>query len=76
MNKFFRLSLILYFIFALILWFIKPSFMFDDDKNMRQFGTGKNKTIFYYPLALIVIAMIIYFISLQISLKIEYNSSF
>ena len=48
-------SIIIYLIVVIIIWSVKPRFLFDEDGNFKQFGVGQNKkTIF--PLWLIPIS--------------------
>jgi len=52
-----------------MIWVQKPKLIFDDQNNIKPFGVGKKKTIFYYPLILIVLACCIYFVFLSVFLK-------
>lgn len=36
-------SVLLFIIFYLLILFFKPSFIFDEDKNIRDFGLGSTK---------------------------------
>ena len=58
-NNYVKIIAILYLMVAIGLYYIKPEIMFKDGK-IKQFGVGKNKTIFYYPMILIIISIILY----------------
>jgi len=47
MNKNLRIqiSIILYLVFIGILILIKPNYIYNTDGSLKNFGTGKNKTI-------------------------------
>lgn len=47
---------------ACILWKNKPSIMFNKDGTIKQFGTGEGKTLFSYPVILVITAIVLYFI--------------
>ena len=52
-----------YIIICLILYYIKPSFMFNKNE-FKQFGVTKDKTIFPFWLVSIIITYILYFVML------------
>ena len=58
-DNYLKVIFFLYLTISIGLYYFKPSMMFSDGQ-IKQFGVGKNKTIFYFPLALIIIAIIIY----------------
>ena len=58
-----------YLFLGIIIWIQKPKLIFDEQGNIRPFGVGKEKTIFYYPLLLIILACCIYFIFMSVFLK-------
>jgi len=68
-DDYIKYSIILYLLISLIIWIKKPVLIFDNNKNIRPFGVGKNKTIFYYPFILIVLAIVCYFIFFNIYLR-------
>ena len=54
--------LILFYItISLLIYYYKPSIIFNKNK-LREFGVGKTKTIFYYPLVIIVIAILLFYL--------------
>lgn len=61
--------IIIYLFIGIMIWVQKPKLIFDDQNNIKPFGVGKKKTIFYYPLILIVLACCIYFVFLSVFLK-------
>ena len=60
-----KYSIIIYLVISIFIWMQKPKLMFNNN-NIKSFGIGVNKTIFYYPLVMIVLAIIIYSISLNL----------
>ena len=60
-----KYSLIIYLAISIFIWMQKPKLMFNN-KNIKSFGIGVNKTIFYYPLVMIVLAIIIYSVFLNL----------
>ena len=60
-NEYFKYSIICFLVLGVVLWTKKPSIMFDSDGKMLPFGTGKNKTVFYYPFVVLVMSIIIFF---------------
>lgn len=60
--------IILFIIVSVFLWYYKPSIMFNGNK-MKKFGIGGNKTVFSYPIVLIVIAILMFYILEVITLK-------
>lgn len=57
-DYYLKYTITTYLIISIIIWVKKPSVMFDRDGQMKNFGIGPNKTIFYYPLILIILAII------------------
>jgi hypothetical protein len=68
-DNYLKYSVIAYLFIALVIWMKKPSIMFDSEKRIKNFGIGKNKTIFYYPIVLIIIAIFIFTIFNNIYLR-------
>lgn len=55
--------LAIYVFIAIALWYSKTPLMFDPTTgHIREFGVGYSKTIFYYPLVLVFVAMILFYI--------------
>ena len=54
--------IITYIIISIALWYMKPSIMFHQDGSLKEFGAGYNKTIFYYPVVLIFIAVLLFYV--------------
>jgi len=60
-TKHLKYTLVLYIFISIYLWQLKPKIMFNQsDKTMKTFGLGRNKTILYYPIVIIIIAILIY----------------
>jgi hypothetical protein len=55
-----QLIIFLYIIISISLYYLKPKIMFSSDGNMKKFGTGFDKTIFYYPYVIIIIGLVLY----------------
>ena len=68
-DNYLKYSVCVFLIISIIIWIKKPLIIFDVNKNIKPFGVGPNKTIFYYPLILIIMAIIIYFIFFNIYLR-------
>ena len=60
-----KYSIIIYLAISVFIWIQKPKLMFHNN-NIKSFGIGVNKTIFYYPLVMIVLAIIIYSVFLNL----------
>ena len=54
--------LLSYIFVATVLWYIKPALMFTERGDMKEFGTRYGQTIFYYPIVLILIAMLLFYL--------------
>jgi hypothetical protein len=48
---------------AILLWFLKPSFMFKKNGQFKNFGVGSNKTILPFWLAVLIVGIVAYGIS-------------
>ena len=69
MKTHLKYSIIAFIGIAFVLWYQKPSLMFDEEQQMRPFGIGHSKTIFYYPFIILITGMISYFIFLNIGMR-------
>jgi len=58
------IAIVVYLVIALLLFFIKPSFFFDDNGDLKDLGVDKSETIISYPLFLVILGGILYFITL------------
>jgi len=61
-DEYLKYSVVVFLIISIYIWFKKPKIFFEDEGNIKSFGVGSNKTIFYYPFILIVLSIVIYFI--------------
>ena len=68
-DNYLKYTVFVFLVIAIIIWIKKPAIIFNEDKNIKPFGIGPNKTIFYYPLILIILSIIIYFIFFSIYLR-------
>lgn len=57
------LVLLVYVGLAIGIWYMKPSLFFKENGNLKQFGLENDNTIFYYPIVMIFMAIIIFYIS-------------
>ena len=63
-----KLLIIVYIFIALIIYYYKPNIIFNKNK-LREFGIGSSKTVFCYPIVLIIIAILLFYIFEIILLK-------
>lgn len=68
-NEYLKYSIVIYLVISIYLWIKKPRLIFDNDKNIKQFGIGINKTIFYYPFIIIILAIILYSVFYNLYLR-------
>lgn len=61
LDNYIKYSIIVFLFFSILIWIKKPKLVFDNDKKMKQFGTGRNKTILYYPFLIFMIALISFY---------------
>ena len=52
----------IYLAIAILIWKLKPRIMFDDDGKMKQFGIGNKKSVFAYPMIVIILAIILFYL--------------
>ena len=69
MSMIILLTIVVYIVISILLWVIKPSLMFHSNGSIKSFGVTKDETIFYYPIVLIFIAIIIYIVCLRLLSK-------
>jgi len=67
------LGILIYSIIAVSLWYKKPKVMFNKDGTMKPFGTGRQKTLFSYPVVLCLVAILLYFILRYVHIIVEKN---
>lgn len=53
----------IYLVIAYILWTYKPDIMFTSSGDMKEFGTTNGKTLIYYPLTLVLIAILLFYVA-------------
>jgi hypothetical protein len=53
-------TLLSYIIISVVIYQLKPPFMFHKDGSFKQFGVGKNKTIFPFWLVTTILGILIY----------------
>ena len=62
-NDRFKYALILYVGIIFILVILKPKFLFKKNGEFKEFGTGKDKTVFPFWLIIFVAIVISYYIA-------------
>ena len=62
-NDRFKYALILYVGIIFVLVIIKPKFLFKKNGEFREFGTGKDKTVFPFWLIIFVSIIISYYVA-------------
>lgn len=72
MQNHLKYSILLFIAAAFILWCQKPRIMFDGEGQMRPFGIGRAKTIFYFPFVILLFGMIVYFVCLNLSMRTRF----
>jgi heme/copper-type cytochrome/quinol oxidase subunit 2 len=68
--------IILYIIIIITLVFLKPAFLYDNEKQQyKEFGTGENQTLFTLPSIAIILAIIIAIIAMSFKIKSIINTT-
>ena len=57
------ISVILFVILALGIYYLQPKYFFDNKGEIKEFGLEHGKTIFTYPVVLIILAIFIYLLT-------------
>lgn len=60
-DKNIKIIISIYIIICLIFYLLKPKIMFDNNNKFKNFGIGKDKTIFPLWLCSLIITYIIYY---------------
>ena len=55
-------SIFVYLLIMLLIFVKKPKLMYDDNNQIKSFGTGKNETIYSLGVVSLVIAVIVFYI--------------
>ena len=61
-------SILFYVLLMVLIILAKPSVMFDNDGNIKIFGTGSDKTMFSFGVFSVIIAIISFYIFSMIDL--------
>jgi len=59
-----KLSIALYLFFVFIIMFFKPMFIFNNEGEIKEFGTGDNKTIMPLWLLFALLSVVSYYLIL------------
>ena len=57
-------SITIYLILVVVMLYLQPSFLFDENGNIRNFGLSNNNTIMPLPMLFVIMAIIIYLVVL------------
>jgi len=57
-----HITLTIYTIVVSLILYIKPKLLFDKDGNIKCTGCGSNKSIFSFPMIIVFISILIYFL--------------
>ena len=52
----------IYIVISYIIWTYKPHVFFTKNGNIKSFGLGDDQTVFYYPMILIFLSIIVFYI--------------
>jgi len=52
-----------YLFIAILIIYIRPAYIFNEDGSLKPFGVGPNETLLYYPMVLILTAIILFYLS-------------
>jgi hypothetical protein len=69
MNKVLLVTIIFYVVISLVIWLIKPAFMFNYNGSIKNLGVNEDETIFFYPIILIFLGIILYVIFFKLFSK-------
>ena len=61
-DEYLKYSVVIFLTISIYIWFKKPRIFFDNEGNIKSFGVGNDKTVFYYPFILIVLSIVLYFV--------------
>ena len=61
-NNYMKITISIFVLITILIWSYKPAIMFRKDGSIKEFGVGKDKTVYYYPFILIIIGIISYII--------------
>ena len=53
--------ILLYLGIALLIWYYKPNIVFNKNKT-KNFGTGYKKSVFSYPIILVFLSILLFYI--------------
>ena len=53
----------IYLFIAILIIYVRPAYMFNEDGSLKPFGVGPNETLLYYPIVLVIIAVVLFYLS-------------
>ena len=56
-------TVFIYLFIAILIIYIRPRYIFNEDNSLRSFGVGPEETLLYYPIVLVLIAVILFYLS-------------
>ena len=57
-----KVTLIMFVILSITIYYLKPQIMFNPDGSFKQFGLTKDKTIYPYWLSCLILGIIVYLV--------------
>ena len=57
-----KVTLIIFVILSITIYYLKPPIMFNSDGTFKQFGLTKDKTIYPYWLSCLILGIIVYLV--------------
>ena len=52
----------IYIAISYIIWIYKPAIFFTENGKIKSFGLAEDQTVFYYPMILIFLSIIVFYI--------------
>lgn len=56
-------TVFIYLFIAVLIIYVHPSYIFNKDGSLKPFGVGTEETLLYYPIILVIIAVILFYLS-------------
>jgi len=57
-----KITLIIFVILSISIYYLKPPIMFNSDGSFKQFGLTRDKTIYPYWLSCLIVGIIVYLV--------------
>jgi hypothetical protein len=56
-------TIFIYLFIAILIIYLHPGYIFNEDGSLQPFGVGPEETLLYYPIILVLIAVILFYLS-------------